>query len=168
MTHVTTVAIPHTVPTPRVAPFAVIKLIRSGDDVSPIPQLNRRTVVVGGAVLLGTGLATAACAGGPPPEPAAPAAGTVLGPTSAVPVGSATIFTAQQVVVTQATKDAFRGFSTTCPHQGCPLSQVQGATITCPCHGSQFALDGSVTRGPAQQGLAPEAVTVQDGQLVMA
>ncbi len=138
--------------------------------MTPSPELSRRTVVVGGAVVLGTGLATTACAGGPPAEPAAPAAaaGTVLGPTSDVPVGSAKIFTAQQVVVTQATTGKFTGFSTTCPHQGCAVAQVQGASIICPCHGSAFALDGSVTQGPAQTGLTPTSVTVKGTDISVA
>ncbi|MBN9101901.1 MULTISPECIES: Rieske (2Fe-2S) protein [unclassified Pseudonocardia] len=138
--------------------------------MTPSPELSRRTVVVGGAVVLGTGLAATACAGGPPPEPAAPAAaaGTVLGPTSDVPVGSAKIFTAQQVVVTQASAGTFTGFSTTCPHQGCAVAQVQGASIICPCHGSVFALDGSVTQGPAQTGLTAKAVTVKGTDITVA
>lgn len=39
-----------------------------------------------------------------------------------------------------------------CSHRGCPLSdgEVDGRTITCPCHGSRFDLrDGTVVRGPA-------------------
>jgi Rieske Fe-S protein len=136
--------------------------------LTPSPELSRRTVVVGGAVVLGTGLAVTACAGGPPPEPVGPTAGSVLGPASEVPVGSATIFTAQQVVVTQATAGEYAGFSTTCPHQGCPVAQVQGAIIICPCHGSEFALDGSVVKGPAQTGLTPSAVTVKGTDLTVA
>lgn len=138
--------------------------------MTPSPELNRRTVVVGGAVVLGTGLAATACAGGPPAEPAAPAAaaGTVLGPTSDVPVGSAKIFSAQQVVVTQAAAGTYAGFSTTCPHQGCAVAQVQGASIVCPCHGSEFALDGSVTQGPAQKGLTARAVTVKGSDITLA
>jgi Rieske Fe-S protein len=125
--------------------------------------------MVGGA-LVGTGLAVAGCAGGPQAEPTAATAapGTALGPTSDVPVGSAKIYTTQQVVVTQATAGTFTGFSTTCPHQGCPVAQVQGATIICPCHGSEFALDGSVVKGPAQTGLTARAVTVSGTTITVA
>jgi nitrite reductase/ring-hydroxylating ferredoxin subunit/uncharacterized membrane protein len=45
-----------------------------------------------------------------------------------------------------------------CSHRGCPLSggEVDGESITCPCHGSRFDLrDGSVERGPAT---APQPV----------
>jgi Rieske Fe-S protein len=127
----------------------------------PDPTLSRRTVIVGGAVALGA----TGCAGGPA-DPAA--AGTVLGPTSDVPVGSAKIFNAQDVVVTQAAAGTFAGFSTICPHQGCSVARVQGASIICPCHGSEFGLDGAVTQGPAQRGLTPRAVTVTGTEITLA
>lgn len=39
-----------------------------------------------------------------------------------------------------------------CSHRGCALSggQIEGESVTCPCHGSRFSLrDGSIERGPA-------------------
>jgi nitrite reductase/ring-hydroxylating ferredoxin subunit/uncharacterized membrane protein len=45
-----------------------------------------------------------------------------------------------------------------CSHRGCPLSggNVEGESVTCPCHGSRFSLiDGSIERGPAT---APQPV----------
>jgi nitrite reductase/ring-hydroxylating ferredoxin subunit/uncharacterized membrane protein len=45
-----------------------------------------------------------------------------------------------------------------CSHRGCPLSagEVEGESVTCPCHGSRFSLrDGSIERGPAT---APQPV----------
>jgi nitrite reductase/ring-hydroxylating ferredoxin subunit/uncharacterized membrane protein len=38
-----------------------------------------------------------------------------------------------------------------CSHRGCSLheGQLRDDTITCPCHGSTFRLDGSVAKGPA-------------------
>jgi nitrite reductase/ring-hydroxylating ferredoxin subunit/uncharacterized membrane protein len=45
-----------------------------------------------------------------------------------------------------------------CSHRGCQLSggEVQGESVTCPCHGSRFNLhDGSIERGPAT---APQPV----------
>ncbi len=129
---------------------------------------SRRAVL--GATAAGAGLALVACSTAPPtsgggsgPAPA----GTTLGPTSDVPVGSAKIYTDQQVVVTQPTAGKFDGFSAVCPHQGCIVGSVEGATIVCPCHGSTFALDGSVVRGPAPRGLTPETVTAKSGQLTV-
>jgi nitrite reductase/ring-hydroxylating ferredoxin subunit/uncharacterized membrane protein len=45
-----------------------------------------------------------------------------------------------------------------CSHRGCLLSggEVEGESVTCPCHGSRFSLlDGSIERGPAT---APQPV----------
>jgi nitrite reductase/ring-hydroxylating ferredoxin subunit/uncharacterized membrane protein len=38
-----------------------------------------------------------------------------------------------------------------CSHRGCPLheGELEESVIVCRCHGSTFALDGSVVRGPA-------------------
>ncbi len=41
---------------------------------------------------------------------------------------------------------------TECTHQGCAL-RLDGQGFSCPCHGSMFALDGNVERGPAQDPL---------------
>ena len=47
----------------------------------------------------------------------------------------------------------FAAFSTTCPHNQCPVNAVKGDAISCPCHGSEFSIeDGSVIRGPGPPG----------------
>ena len=48
--------------------------------------------------------------------------------------------------------------STVCTHLGC-IVKKEAAGFACPCHGSKFALDGSVTKGPAPKALAWLAVT---------
>ena len=89
--------------------------------------------------------------------------------TADVPVGGGVILAGESLVVTQPERGTFRGFSSTCTHRGCTVSSVQGGTITCPCHGSQYSVaDGSVTRGPATQGLPPRELTVTDGQITLA
>lgn len=42
--------------------------------------------------------------------------------------------------------------STTCTHLGCIVKPTMEG-FECPCHGSLFAADGSVTRGPAPRSL---------------
>jgi Rieske Fe-S protein len=135
--------------------------------------LSRRAVVLGaGAAALGAGMLVAGCASvdtsGSAGASADNPAGTPVGPASDVPVGSARIFEAVGVVVTQAQPGSYAAFSTTCPHQGCAVAQVEGADIVCPCHGSTFALDGSVTKGPAQSGLQSRPITVANGQITLA
>lgn len=131
--------------------------------------LSRRAAVAGaGAAAVGIGLVAAGCStGGGTDAPAAASTGTVLGPVSAVPVGSAALFGDQGVLVTQPTAGTFEGFSTTCPHQGCAVSKVQGASVVCTCHGSTFGLDGAVQQGPATRGLTPTKVSVTGDQLTI-
>jgi len=43
-----------------------------------------------------------------------------------------------------------------CRHLGCIVSFNQGEqTWDCPCHGSRYALDGTVLDGPARDALPP-------------
>jgi Rieske Fe-S protein len=129
-------------------------------------EVDRRTVVAGGAAL-GAGFLLAGCAAAPTATPA-PSPGTVLGATSAVPVGGGAIFAAQKVVVTQPTAGTFVGLSAVCPHQGCVVAKVEGGSIDCACHGSKFQLDGTVTKGPATKPLSPVAVTVKGSDITLA
>jgi nitrite reductase/ring-hydroxylating ferredoxin subunit len=141
------------------------------------------------AVLLGAGAAgaagvLAACGGEEPggtPAANPPGGATTRGgaPTTAasaikvaeIPVGSGKIYGNRSLVVTQPTTGDFKAFDTTCPHQGCQVSEIGGGLITCGCHGSQFRIaDGSVARGPntgqpLSRGLTPLSATV-DGDTI--
>ena len=60
--------------------------------------------------------------------------------------------------------------TTTCTHQGCDLASgdITSTTITCPCHGSQYDLNGTVVRGPAPQSLTHYAVSIAaDGTITV-
>ncbi|HKW09893.1 MAG TPA: Rieske (2Fe-2S) protein [Gemmatimonadaceae bacterium] len=48
----------------------------------------------------------------------------------------------------------FHALSMQCTHEGCPVRPPSQGIITCPCHGSQYDLEGRVRRGPAQLPLA--------------
>jgi cytochrome b6-f complex iron-sulfur subunit len=52
--------------------------------------------------------------------------------------------------------------STTCTHLGC-IVRPGAEGFECPCHGSRFALDGSVVKGPAPRALPWVKVTESDG-----
>ena len=48
-----------------------------------------------------------------------------------------------------------RAFAITCPHLGCSYAFDDGKQhFVCPCHGSEFALDGRVLHGPATSPLS--------------
>jgi nitrite reductase/ring-hydroxylating ferredoxin subunit len=58
----------------------------------------------------------------------------------------------------------------TCTHRACSLAKgkLDGTTVTCPCHGSQFDVTtGEVLRGPAQQPVRSRLVQMEgEGLLV--
>jgi Rieske Fe-S protein len=92
----------------------------------------------------------------------------VLATTSAIPVGSGKIFSAQKVVVTQPSAGEFKAFSAVCTHMGCIVNQISNGTIDCPCHGSQFSIkDGSVVGGPAPSPLPAKSVKVSGHNIVL-
>jgi Rieske Fe-S protein len=102
--------------------------------------------------------------------------GETLGPTSDVPVGGGVIYadgpvldvTDQGVIVTQPSAGEFNGFQNICKHAGCPLASVSDGTINCDCHGSKYALDGSVVNGPATAPLDPASVAVKGKEITLA
>ncbi|GAA1073774.1 Rieske (2Fe-2S) protein [Pseudonocardia alni] len=152
--------------------------------MSPIPR--RR-------LLAGAGAAVACCAAGcatygtprdtapaapapttPAPAAAAPSSSAAAAPAGIaavddVPVGGGRVFAEQKVVVTRPDADTVLAFDATCPHQGCLVDQVSQAGISCPCHGSLFAVsDGAPLDGPAQAPLTSRQLRVEGGQVVLA
>ncbi|MEU0488963.1 Rieske (2Fe-2S) protein [Nocardiopsis sp. NPDC006139] len=142
----------------------------------PFP-LSRRAVL-GAAAGAATG-AVAACSGpgqgtgapaSPSPESApAPSPEESVATVEEVPVGGGVVLPGAAVVLTQPEEGEFRAFSTTCTHEGCPVDEVVGDEIVCPCHGSRFSIaDGSRTDGPASEPLEEYPVTVTgEGGLVV-
>ncbi|WP_395691808.1 Rieske (2Fe-2S) protein [Nocardioides sp.] len=135
-------------------------------------SLTRRNTLTGAAAI-GVGVPILAACGasdsGSTGSAPTAAAGEKLGPASDVPVGGGTIYADQKVVVTQPSQGDFKGFSAVCTHQGCLVSNVEGGTINCTCHGSKFSIDdGSVVNGPATSGLPAVGVADQGGQITTA
>ncbi len=136
-------------------------------DPEPASGSGRRSVLLGAGALVGAGVLVA-CS-----SPAAPsdtsgggAAGGTTITTSEVPVGGAKFLPDANAVVTQPQPGTFKAFDTTCPHQGCAVSALQGDQLVCPCHQSHFALaTGDVVSGPAPTGLMPKKVTVSGSNL---
>jgi Rieske Fe-S protein len=88
--------------------------------------------------------------------------------TADVPEGGGAIFDDQGVVVTQPEAGEFKGFTNICTHRGCPVASVS-ETIDCNCHGSKYSIvDGSVVQGPATEGLAEKAITVDGDSISLA
>jgi nitrite reductase/ring-hydroxylating ferredoxin subunit len=118
----------------------------------------------GGSGSAGTGATTP-----PAADPTGAAGGTKIAAAADIPVGGGAVFASQGVVVTQPTEGTFKGYSSTCTHQGCPLASVDGGTINCSCHGSKFSIeDGSVKNGPASKPLDEKTVTKDGDNILLA
>lgn len=60
-------------------------------------------------------------------------------------------------------------FDDTCTHAGCSLAEggLDGTTVTCPCHGSQFDVtSGAVRHGPARLPVRSRVVQVEGPDLL--
>src|SRR5215471_2263678 len=63
-----------------------------------------------------------------------------------------------------------RAFDDTCTHRGCSLARgkLDGTTVTCPCHGSQFDVtSGAVLRGPAERPVRSRSVQIEGEDLLV-
>lgn len=77
----------------------------------------------------------------------------VVGYPEEIPVGSVMVVAAARAFVGR-TRDGVFALSTVCPHLGCVLRWLpEERRFHCPCHGSQFELDGRVLNGPARTDL---------------
>ncbi len=64
--------------------------------------------------------------------------------------------------------DGIHAFEGTCPHRGCGLweGKLDGHTVTCPCHGSEFDVtDGSLIHGPATVSIPTYEVRKRTGRV---
>jgi len=83
---------------------------------------------------------------------------------SALTTDGATLVTAAAgldgapILVVRDAGNQFHALSMQCTHEGCPVGAPVRGVITCPCHGSQYDLDGRVRHGPAQLPLARYSV----------
>ena len=56
----------------------------------------------------------------------------------------------------------------TCTHQGCIVSWIESSGLfVCACHGSQFAQDGSVNRGPASRPLDTYQIDIEGDEILV-
>jgi cytochrome b6-f complex iron-sulfur subunit len=61
---------------------------------------------------------------------------------------------AGKLIVVQQPANTFVAMAAICTHAGCTVGYTKSLMqIVCPCHGSHYALDGSVVQGPATRDL---------------
>jgi Rieske Fe-S protein len=66
-------------------------------------------------------------------------------------VGGA-IFLSDEDMLVRVSQTMFVALSLICKHKGCTV-ELTGNKFVCPCHGSEYAIDGKVTEGPAKKNL---------------
>lgn len=89
-----------------------------------------------------------------------------LGPASNYPVGSRTMIPDVPALLIH-TENGFSALSLICTHLGCTV-ESKGDGFICPCHGSLYAKDGTVLRGPAVKHLAAMRVEItSDEKLIL-
>jgi cytochrome b6-f complex iron-sulfur subunit len=86
-------------------------------------------------------------------------------------VGGA-VFLDDEDMLVRVSQTQFVALSLICKHKGCTV-ELTGNKFVCPCHGSEYALDGKVTEGPSKKNLdtydvvydpEKETVTVKMGK----
>ncbi|WP_340113418.1 ubiquinol-cytochrome c reductase iron-sulfur subunit [Maribellus mangrovi] len=60
-------------------------------------------------------------------------------------------FSDEYIIVTQDNTTTV--YSAHCTHLGCKIDKLEGDRFVCPCHGSQYDLQGKVLKGPAYKNL---------------
>lgn len=54
-----------------------------------------------------------------------------------------------------------------CTHLGCKINETINGRLVCPCHGSEYDLDGKVVKGPAYKNLEIIPATISsDGKTI--
>jgi Rieske Fe-S protein len=67
-----------------------------------------------------------------------------------VPIGLSVI---ESVIVYRTDSGNVHAYSGRCTHLGCRIDRVIGDEAVCPCHGSRYKADGTVSAGPASRPL---------------
>lgn len=75
-------------------------------------------------------------------------------------------FNGEYIVVNH--DDTTIAYSAHCTHLGCKIDKVEGDRFVCPCHGSQYNLNGQVLKGPAYKNLKtlPSRIS-EDGNTII-
>lgn len=62
------------------------------------------------------------------------------------------IFLDDDNMLIRTSQTQFTAVNLICTHKGCTV-EIEGNKFVCPCHGSEYTLDGKVTEGPAKKDL---------------
>jgi Rieske Fe-S protein len=107
-------------------------------------------------------------------DPTAPSANgvTITGTTMTVPLaqnpslaeaGGMILVSQASALVIRVSATEYHALTSVCTHQGCTVNRFDGTRLTCPCHGSQYSVTGTVVNGPAALPLRSYATTFDQG-----
>jgi Rieske Fe-S protein len=75
---------------------------------------------------------------------------------------------AGKILVVHRDDGSLHALGATCTHAGCDVQYDQKlGHIRCPCHGSEFGLDGQNIKGPAKKPLKAYKVAARSGRVVI-
>src|SRR4030095_1254182 len=57
-----------------------------------------------------------------------------------------------EIMLIRKSETEFLAVKTICTHKGCDVD-LEGSKFVCPCHGSEYTLEGKVTQGPSKSDL---------------
>lgn len=63
-----------------------------------------------------------------------------------------TVKVSDEIMLIRKSETGFIAVRTICSHKGCDV-ELEGNKFVCPCHGSEYTIDGKVTEGPAKADL---------------
>ena len=93
-----------------------------------------------------------------------------IGKATDIPAGEMRVFDVAGTAVNVANASGqLYAIDDTCTHMGCSLADgdLDGTTVTCACHGSQFDVtSGAVLRGPAQRPVRSRAIQIEGETLI--
>lgn len=103
-----------------------------------------------------------------PPAAVSGAVGQAVdaGAVSSFPAGLTAIVVNGQPAYVDNANGTYTVRSLICTHLGCVVA-INGSSLRCPCHGSEFSAAGVVTLGPAKLPLPPYHSKVQNGSLLV-
>lgn len=73
-----------------------------------------------------------------------------------------------EILFIRDSEDTVKALNPVCTHKKCTVEySPEAGMLVCPCHGSTFELDGTVTKGPAEQNLATYEAALSEGRIIL-
>jgi Rieske Fe-S protein len=74
----------------------------------------------------------------------------------------------EDLLIIRDSEKTIRIFNAHCTHKGCLVKySAKDNRINCPCHGSQYDMNGNVLKGPAPRSLQAHAGEIDGNQIIV-